>query len=77
MFVWWRKWGDRRRLAEEDATVLIARYGMKASHIANRRVAMMENGSTLYNRPTCHWKRVRSIVRQLLPYDGDDGTMAT
>jgi hypothetical protein len=74
MLRWYRKWEDRTRLAEEDATTLIARYGMRASHIASRRVAAMENGSLLYNRPACHWKRVRSIVRQLLPYDGDDGT---
>jgi hypothetical protein len=72
MFSWRRKWQDRRRLAEEDAIVLIARYGMRASYIANRRVATMRNGSAFYsNRPACHWKRVHSIIRQLLPYDGD------
>lgn len=77
MFSWWRKWEDRERLAQKDATVLIARYGMRASHIANRRVAMMRNGSAFYsNRPACHWKRVHTIIRQLLPYDGDDETMA-
>jgi hypothetical protein len=74
-FRWWRKWEERKRLAQEDAMVLIARYGTRASHIANRRVAMMRNGSALYNRPACHWKRVHSITRQLLPYDGDDGAL--
>jgi len=72
----WRKGEVRKRLAQEDAMVLIARYGTRASHIANRRVAMMRNGSALYhNRPACHWKRVHSITRQLLPYDGDDGAL--
>jgi hypothetical protein len=75
-FRWWRKWEERKRLAQEDAMVLIARYGTRASHIANRRVAILRNGSALYyNRPTCHWKRVHSITRQLLPYDGDDGAL--
>jgi hypothetical protein len=78
MFVWWRNWQARERLALEDATILIARYGVRASHIANRRVAMMRNGSVFYsNRPPCHWKRVHSITCQLLPYDGDDGAMVT
>ncbi len=72
MFSWWRRGEGRKRLAQEDAIVLIARYGIRASHIANRRVAMMRSGSVLYNRPACHWKRVHSIIRQLLPYDGDD-----
>ena len=76
MFDWWRKWEYRDRLAQEDATILIGRYGMRASYIANRRVAMMRNSSVFYsNRPPCHWKRVHSITRQLLPYDGDDGAM--
>jgi hypothetical protein len=43
MFNWWRKWEYRDRLAQEDATILIARYEMRASYIANRRVAMMRN----------------------------------
>jgi hypothetical protein len=74
MFSWWRNWEYRKRLALEDAAVLIARYGVRASHIANRRVATMRNGSVFdSNRPPCHWKRVHTITRQLLPYDGDDG----
>lgn len=74
MFSRWRKWQYRERLAHEDAMVLIARYGVRASHIANRRVAVMRNGSVFVsNRPPYHWKRVHSITRQLLPYDGDDG----
>jgi hypothetical protein len=74
MFSWWRKQGYREHLAHEDATILIARYGVRASHIANRRVAVMRNGSVFEsNRPPCHWKRVHSITSQLLPYDGDDG----
>jgi hypothetical protein len=72
IFRWWRKREDRRRLAQKDATVLIARYGTRASHIANRRVAMMRNGSAFYSNRR-HWKRVHSITRQLLPYDEDDG----
>jgi hypothetical protein len=73
MLSWWRKREYRERLAQEDATVFIARYGVRASHIADRRVAMMRNGSVIAsNRPPCHWKRVHSIIRQLLPYDGDD-----
>jgi hypothetical protein len=76
MLGWWNKWQYRTRLAEVDATVLIARYGVRASHIANCRIDTMRNGSAFdANRPPCHWKRVRSITRQLLPYDGDDGTM--
>lgn len=72
MFSWWRKQEYRERLAQEDATILIARYGVRASHIANRRV--IRNGSVFAsNRPPSHWKRVHSITRQLLPYDGDDG----
>ena len=62
IFRWWRKWDDQKRLAQKDATVLIARYGTRASHIAIRRAAMMR-------------KRVHSITRQLLPYDGDDGSL--
>jgi hypothetical protein len=73
MFRWWRKWQDRERRAEEDATILIARFGTRASYIASRRAAQMRNGAVLdSNRPPCHWKRVHSIVHQLLPYDGDD-----
>jgi hypothetical protein len=76
IFRWWRKWDEQKRLAQKDATVLIARYGTRASHIANRRVAMMRNGSVVYsNRPPYHWKRVHSITRQLLPYDEDDGSL--
>jgi hypothetical protein len=26
-FRWWRKWEERKRLAQEDAMVLIGRYG--------------------------------------------------
>ena len=75
MFSLWRKRKYRERLAQEDATVLIARYGVRASNIANHRVATMRDGSVLTsNRPPCHWKRVHSITRQLLPYDGDDVT---
>jgi hypothetical protein len=76
MFNWWRKWEYRQRLAEEDATVLIARYGVRASHIANNRMTMMRNGA-VSNRPPCHWKRVYSITRHLLPYDGDDGALTS
>ena len=78
MFGWWRRWEDRKRLAQEDAIVLIARYGIRASHIANQRAAMMRNGSVFYSsRPGRHWKRVHSIIHQLLPYDGDDEAMVT
>jgi len=73
MFRWWQKWQDRKRLAVIDATILIARCGARASHIANRRLSQMRNGIIFdANRPPCHWKRVHSIVRQLLPYDGGD-----
>ena len=73
MFRWWQRFQDRERLAEEDATILIARFGARASYIASRRLAQMRNGAVFdSNRPRCHWKRVYSIVRQLLPYDGDD-----
>jgi hypothetical protein len=73
MFRWSPKSQDRERLAEKDATILIARFGTRASYIARRRVAQMRNGAAFNsNRPPCHWKRVRSIVHQLLPYDGDD-----
>ena len=57
MFRWWQKLQDRERLAEVDATLLIARFGSRAGYT---------------NRPPCHWKRVHSIVGELLPYDGDD-----
>jgi hypothetical protein len=70
MFRWWQRLQDRERLAEEDATILIARFGTRASYVASRRLAQMRN--TVSNRPPCHWKRVHSIVRQLLPYDADD-----
>ena len=74
MFGWWVAWQKRKRLAEEDATILIARFGVRASHMANRRVMMMNDRAVFdANRPACHWKRVYSITRQLLPYDGDDG----
>jgi hypothetical protein len=74
MLGWWRIWQERTRLAEEDATILIARFGVRASHVANRRVAMMNDGAVFdANRPACHWKRVYSITLELLPYDGDDG----
>jgi hypothetical protein len=67
MFSWRHKREYHERLAQEDAAVLIARYGVKASHIANRRMAMMISDS---NRSPCHWKRVHSTL-QLLPYDED------
>jgi hypothetical protein len=74
MFRWWHKWQDRNRLAQEDATVLIARFGATASHIASHRLIQMRSGEVFdSNRPACHWKRVHSITLQLLPYDGDDG----
>jgi hypothetical protein len=73
MFRWWQRLQDRERLAEEDATLLIARFGTRASYIASRRLAQMRNGAVFdSNRPACHWKRVHSIVRGLLPYDEDD-----
>jgi hypothetical protein len=74
MFRWWSNWQDRKRLAQEDAAILIARFGVRATHMAKRRVILMRNGAVLdSNRPTCHWKRVYSVARQLLPYDGDGG----
>jgi hypothetical protein len=72
MFRWWQRLQDRERHAEEDAAILIARFGTRASYIASRRVAQMRAVCDS-NRPPCHWKRVHSLVRQLLPYDGDDG----
>jgi len=73
MFRSWHKWQDRKRLAVIDATILIARCGARASHVASRRVTQMRNGVIFdSNRPPCHWKRVYSIIRELLPYDGDD-----
>ena len=78
MFRWWQRLQDRERLAEEDATILIARFGTRASYITGRRLAQMWNGAAFDSkRPRCHWKRVHSIVRQLLPYDGDDEDRAT
>ena len=57
MLSWWRKWKYRNHLAQIDATVLIARYGVRASYIANSRAATMRNGSMFdSNRPPCHWK---------------------
>ena len=77
MFRWRHKRQERKRLAVIDATILIARCGARASHIANRRVSQMRNGIIFdSNRPPCHWKRVHSIVRELLPYDGDDDAPA-
>ena len=71
MFRWWQRLQNRERLAEEDATILIARFGTRASYIASRRLTQMQNGAVFdSNRPPCHWKRVHSIIRQLLPYDG-------
>jgi hypothetical protein len=76
MLTWLRKWKYRNHLAQVDATVPIARYGVRASYIANSRAATMRNGSMFdSNRPPCHWRRVHSVTRQLLPYDGDDGAM--
>jgi hypothetical protein len=41
--------------------------------MASRRMAQMRNGAVLdSNRLPSHWKRVHSIICQLLPYDGDD-----
>jgi hypothetical protein len=72
MFGWWHRWQERKRLALEDATILIARFGVRASHVAGLRLIQMRGGTILdSNRPACHWKRVHSITRQLLPYDGD------
>jgi len=71
MFRWLQRLQDRERLAEEDATILIARFGTRASYVASRR--QMRNGAVFdSNRPACHWKRVHSIVCKLLPYDRDD-----
>jgi hypothetical protein len=72
MFRWWQRLQDRERLAEVDATLLIARFGTRASYIASRRLTQMRIGA-VSNRPPCHWKRVHSIVSELLPYDGDEG----
>jgi hypothetical protein len=73
MFRWWQRLQDRERLAEVDATLLIARFGTRSSYIVSRRLAQMRNGAVLdSNRPPSHWKRVHSIICQLLPYDGDD-----
>jgi hypothetical protein len=73
MFAWWRKWQESKLLVERDATILIARFGVRASFIARRRLAAMEKGDVLdSNRPACHWRRVYSLTRQLLPFDGED-----
>jgi hypothetical protein len=70
MFHWWRKWQDRKRLALEDARLLIARFGVRASQEANRRMIEMQDGAVFdLNRPACHWRRVLSLTRRLLPYD--------
>ena len=45
MFRWWQRLQDRERLAEEDATLLIARFGTRASYIASRRLTQMRNGA--------------------------------
>ena len=70
MFRWWQRLQDRERLAEVDATLLIARFGSRAGYMS-RRLSQMRNGAAS-NRPSCHWKRVHSIVVELLPYDADD-----
>jgi hypothetical protein len=67
MLNWWPRWAYRERLAREDATILIARYGVRANHIANVRSSALN-----CNRRPYHWKHVHSIISQLLPYDGDD-----
>jgi hypothetical protein len=68
-----RRWQERRLLAEQDASVLIARFGVRASHMAGRRLAMMQNGEVVdSNRPVCHWKRVYATVCKVLPYDGPE-----
>ena len=69
MFRWWQRLQDRERLAEEDATLLIARFGTRASFIASRRLTQMRNGA-VSNRPPCHWKRVHSIVIELCRMTG-------
>ena len=74
MLRWWHQWQKRKRLAAEDATILIARYGVRATHVASRRLTQMTDGTVFdSNRPACHWKRVYAITRELLPYNGDDG----
>jgi len=70
MFRWSQGLLDRERLAEVDATLLIARFGTRAGYMS-RRLTQMQNGA-VSNRPPCHWKCVHSIVGELLPYDGDD-----
>ena len=71
MFRWWQRLQDRERLAGVDATLLIARFGTRASYIASRHLTQMRNGA-VSNLPPGHWKRVHSVVSELLPYDGDD-----
>jgi hypothetical protein len=71
MFRYWQRLQDRERIAEVDATLLIARFGIRATYMASRRLTQMQNGA-VSNRPPFHWKRVHSIVSELLPYDGDD-----
>jgi hypothetical protein len=73
MFRWWSNWQDRKRLAQEDAAILIARFGVRASHMAKRRVILMRRRGARFQSSPCHWKRVYSIARQLLPYDGSGG----
>ena len=41
MFRWWQRLQDRERLAEEDATLLIARFGTRASFIARPPLRLM------------------------------------
>jgi len=74
MFSWWRKCEYRNRLVQEDAAVLIARYGVRASYIAKRRAAMTRIAHS--DRPPYHWKRVYSITRELLPYDDDEAMVS-
>jgi hypothetical protein len=70
---WLRQRDERQRLATEDARLLIARFGVRASHVARRRLHEMDRGSiTDANRPPCHWRRVFKLTRQLLPYDDSD-----
>jgi hypothetical protein len=70
---WLHQRDERQRLATEDARLLIARFGVRASHVARRYLDEMDRGSTTdANRPQCHLRRVFKLTRQLLPYDGSD-----
>jgi hypothetical protein len=73
MFNWTKRSQTRARLAEDDASALITRFGDYAYDEARRRAREADSGAILDgNRPEGHWHAVRRSLSKRLGRDGLD-----